>query len=311
MNEILAVFDATLLGSVPRFVTPILLAALGGILCERAGVFNVALEGKMLTGAFAAVAGSYAAGPLAGIATAFLASALLGALMALFAITWRGHVIVVGIAVNLLASGATVFFLRALFGVKGAFQHPDLQGLGRLRWPSIEALPLVGPLVSGHSWLVYASLVLVAAVHVGLFHHPWGLRLRGVGEHPEAASALGVRIGAVRWAALVACGGLCGLAGAQLSLGNVTLFVEGMSAGRGWIAVVAVLLGRAHPLGVLAACTAFGLSDAVGFRLQGLRIPSQFTDMLPYLVTLGGLVWIEARRRRIESRAGVDPGGPE
>ena len=300
MTDFLTIFDTTLLASVPRFVVPILLAALGGLLCERAGVFNVALEGLMLTGAFAAVAGSYYGGSaLAGVVSAGLAAALMAAVMALFAVRLGAHVIVVGIAVNLLASGLTVFLLRVLFGVKGAFQHPDLAGLEPIRLPGLESLPVLGPLLSGHSAVVYASLVLVVLLHLGLFRHPWGLRLRGVGEHPEAAQALGVPVATVRVVVLVLSGVLCGLAGAQLSLGNVTLFVEGMSAGRGWIAVVAVLLGRAHPAGVLLACVAFGLGDAVGFRLQGLRIPSQFTAMLPYLVTLAGLIMIESRNRRL------------
>lgn len=284
MHDILTIFDATLLASLPRFVTPILLAALGGLLCERAGVFNVALEGLMLTGAFAAVAGSFHGGPLVGVVAAVLSTALMAALMAVFSITLKAHVIVVGIAINLLASGLTVFLLRVLFGVKGTFQHQDLRGLE--------------PVLLGYSALIYLSVILVGVVHLGLFHHPWGLRLRGVGENPEAAATLGVPVAATRYFALILSGALCGLAGAQLSLGSVTLFAEGMSAGRGWIAVVAVLLGRASPLGVLAACIAFGLGDAAGFRLQGLRVPSQFTAMLPYLVTLVGLVIIEARRRR-------------
>lgn len=284
MHDILAIFDATLFASVPRFVAPVLLAALGGLLCERAGVFNVALEGLMLTGAFAAVAGSFHGGPLAGVALAVLSAASLAALMAFFSITLRAHVIVVGIAINLLASGLTVFLLRVFFGVKGTFQHADLRGLE--------------PVFLGYSALIYLSLILVAAIHFGLFHHPWGLRLRGVGENPEAAATLGVPVHTTRYLTLILSGALCGLAGAQLSLGSVTLFAEGMSAGRGWIAVVAVLLGRAHPVGVLTACIAFGLGDAMGFRLQGLRVPSQFTDMLPYLVTLAGLVILEARRGR-------------
>jgi simple sugar transport system permease protein len=131
-----------------------------------------------------------------------------------------------------------------------------------------------------------------------LFHHALGLRMRGVGEHPEAAATLGVRVNGLRYLAVLLSGALCGLAGAQLSLGNVTLFVENMSAGRGWIAVVAVMFGRAHPLGVLAASLLFGLADSVGFRLQGLQMPSQFTAMVPYVVTLVSLFIIEAQRRR-------------
>ncbi len=298
MSELTQVFDATLLHSTLRFAAPLLLAALGGLLCERAGVFNIALEGLMLAGAFAAVAGSYWAGSLAGVALGLFAGAALAAVLAAFAVGLKADEIVAGIALNLLASGLTVFLLRALFGVKGAFRDPAIEGLWKLDLPLLGDLPIVGPLVSGHSWLVYFSALLAAAIWLLLFHHPLGLRLRGVGEHAEAAATLGVNVRATRAAAVILSGALCGLAGAQLSLGNVSLFVEGMSAGRGWIAVVAVLLGRAHPGGVALACLVFGFTDSLGFRLQGREIPSQFTAMLPYVATLAGLAILGRRRRR-------------
>lgn len=299
MDAVFGLFDASLLNSAFRFVTPILLAALGGALCQRVGVFNIALEGLMLTGAFAAVAGSYlftSAG--LGVLTAVTAGALLAAVFALFAVILGGDEIVTGIAVNLLAAGLTVFLLRTLFGVKGAFQDPRIVGLTNLRLPVIENIPVLGALLSGHSWIVYLSLLLVAVIQFLLFRHRLGLRLRGVGENPEAARTLGVRVKAMRFATIVVSGALCGLAGAQLSLGNVTLFVENMSAGRGWMAVVAVMLGRGHPLGVLAASFLFGFTDSLGFRLQGLRLPSQFTEMLPYLVTLLSLFLFAAYQGR-------------
>jgi simple sugar transport system permease protein len=230
------------------------------------------------------------------------AGTALAAIFAYFAVTLRGDVIVLGIALNLLASGLTVFMLRTIFGVKGAFQDPRLQGLGKIEIPGLEALPLLGPLLSGHSWVIYLSGLLVAAMQLLLFHHSLGLRIRGVGEHPEAAATLGVSVTGLRYLAVLLSGALCGLAGAQLSLGNVTLFVENMSAGRGWIAVVAVMFGRAHPLGVLAASLLFGLADSIGFRLQGLQMPSQFTAMVPYIVTLISLFIIEAQRRRKVTR---------
>lgn len=299
MAEFFNIFDATLLNSTFRFVTPILLAALGGLICERVGVFNIALEGLMLTGAFAAVVGSYYAGSaFVGVLAAVVAGVALATILAGFAITLRGDMIVLGIALNLLASGLTVFLLRSLFGVKGAFQDPNLQGLGKIDLPGLEALPILGPLLSGHSWVIYLSWLLVAGMQLLLFHHALGLRMRGVGEHPEAAATLGVSVAGLRYLAVLLSGALCGLAGAQLSLGNVTLFVENMSAGRGWIAVVAVMFGRAHPLGVLAASLLFGLADSVGFRLQGLQMPSQFTGMVPYVVTLVSLFIVEAQRRR-------------
>lgn len=299
MEQLLTIFDATLLNSTFRFITPILLAALGGLICERVGVFNIALEGLMLTGAFFAVVGSYyAVHSLVGVLTAMLAAAILSLVFAFLAVTLRGNMIVLGIALNLLASGGTIFLLRALFGVKGAFQDPRLQGLGRITLAGIENMPVLGPILSGHSWIVYLSWVLVAVVYVLLFHHRIGLRMRGAGEQPEAAATLGVNVAAIRYGAILVSGLLCGLAGAQLSLGQVTLFVENMSAGRGWIAVVAVMFGQAHPLGVLAASVLFGFADSIGFRLQGLGLPAQFTGMVPYVVTLISLIVIQARRRQ-------------
>jgi ABC-type uncharacterized transport system permease subunit len=299
MRDFLNLFDATLLNSLLRFATPILLAALGGLICERAGVFMIALEGMMLLGAFAAVAGSFFLhSSLAGVLVAMLAGALLGMLFAFLAVTLRGDMIVLGIATNLLVSGLTVFLLRSIFDTKGAFQDPSLRGLGQIHLPLIEGIPVLGPLLSGHTWLVYATLALVVAVQVFLFRHRLGLRLRGVGEQPEAAETLGVSVAGMRYLAVVLAGMFCGLAGAQLSLGNVTLFVEEMSAGRGWIAVAAVMLGQAHPLGVLGASLLFGLADSVGFRLQGMGLPNQFSEMVPYLVTLVSLFLIELRRRQ-------------
>jgi len=283
--------DPAFLGSIFRFVTPILLASLGGLLCQRAGIFNVGLEGLMLGGAFAAVAGSFFSGsPVVGVFVAMAAGVLLASVLALFAVGMRANEVVVGLALNLLASGLTVYLLRSLLGVRGAFRHADLRGLDRITLPGIEAIPALGPLLSGHSFIVYLSWLLVPLVHLVLFRLPLGLRWRGAGEHAAAAAALGLRVGWLQSSAILLSGALCGLAGAQLALANVTLFVENMSAGRGWMAVVAVMLGRAQPWGVFAASVLFGCSDSLGVRLQGLGLPSQITEMLPYVVTLVSLV---------------------
>ncbi len=301
--ELLDIFNLTLLNSLPRLVTPILLAALGGMLCERAGVFNIALEGLLLIGAFFAVVGSFFTGmPLLGVVTAMLAGMAAGALFALLAITFKGDQIVLGIALNLAAAGLTVFLLRTLFDTRGTFQSPDLAGLQKLQSPAVASLPGVGNFLNqavlGHSWIVYAALLLVVGMWYFLFRTASGLRLRGVGEKPEAAETLGVSVTRVQYIAVIVSGALCGLGGAQLSLGNVTLFVENMSAGRGWIAVAAVMLGQAHPYGVFGASVLFGLADSIGFRLQGFGLPLQLTSAIPYLVTLLSLFLIYARRRR-------------
>ncbi len=299
MTEFFALIDPALLNSVFRFVTPVLLAALGGALCERAGVFNIGLEGLMLTGAFAAVVGSFfGGGAILGVLFAVVAGAAMAAMFSFFVVSLGADDIVVGIGINILSAGLTVFLLGAIFDVRGAFQDPALRGLANINLPFIAAIPVLGPLLSGHTWIVYASWLITGGVFFMLFRQAVGLRLRGVGENSEAAATLGVNVSGYRHAVLIFSGALCGLAGAQLSLGNVTLFVEGMSAGRGWIAVVAVMLGRAHPLGVLAASFLFGFTDALGFRLQGLEIPSQFTEALPYVVTLGSILLYSAYRRQ-------------
>jgi ABC-type uncharacterized transport system permease subunit len=294
------IFDATLLNSTFRYITPILLAALGGLICERVGIFNIALEGLMLWGAYFAVVGSYyAENAFVGVLAAMGLGIALAAVFGVIVIPLKGNMIVSGIALNLLIAGATVFLLRAMFGVKGAFQDPRIQGLGKINLPMVENLPVLGPMLSGHSWLVYLSWVLVVVVYILLFKTALGLRMRGVGEQPEAAATLGVNVNWMRFGAILASGALCGLAGAQLSLGQVTLFVENMSAGRGWIAVVANMLGQANPIGVFLASVLFGLADSIGFRLQAYGLPTQFTGMVPYLVTLIALFFIAVRRKRL------------
>ncbi|MGW6062335.1 ABC transporter permease [Streptomyces sp. NPDC055189] len=283
-----ALFHSTLLA-----LTPILLAALGGAICERAGVFNIGLEGMMLIGCFSGVAGSWFTGSAwLGVVFAALASAAYSMILAVGTISLRGDAVVLGVALNLLAVGLTGFLLRTVFGVQGTFSDPELAGLDGID------VPFVGAALSGHSALVYLSWAAVAVAAVFLARHPWGLRLRGVGEAPDAAATLGVSPAKYQYAAVLVSGVLCGLAGAQLALGNVTLFSENMTAGRGWIAVVAVMLGRALPLGVLLAGLLFGIAEAVGFRLQGLGMPQQATDAAPYVVTLAALFLSTARRRR-------------
>jgi simple sugar transport system permease protein len=292
-------FDPSFFGSIPRFVTPILLAALGGAVCERAGVFNIGLEGMMLTGAFFAVLGAYFTGsPYGGALCAVLAGMALGAVFAEFNLRRGGDAIVVSIAINLLAAGITTFLLRAVFDVAGAFNDPAIAGFAPIHIPLVEDIPLLGRVLSGQSILFYLSLVAVWALHVFFARHRLGLRIRAAGENPAALKAGGVNPLSVQFAALLICGGLCGLAGAQLSISNVTLFVENMSAGRGWIAVVAVLLTRGRPWPVFFIALLFGMVDSLSFRVQGLGLAQQFTDMMPYLATLIVLTALSWWRRR-------------
>ena len=285
--------DPAFLASVPRFLTPLLLAALGGAICERAGVFNIGLEGMILTGAFAAVVGAYFAGsPYVGALSAAIAGLAMGVVFAEFNLRRGGDAIVVSIAINLLAAGLTTYLLRVIFDVTGTFNSPDIAGFSAVHIPGLAGIPVLGPLLDGQSPLFYLSLVLVALAHVFFARHRLGLRIRAAGENPAALKAGGVNPDKVRLLALMMCGALCGLAGAQLSIANVNLFVENMSAGRGWIAIVAVLLTRGRPWPLFFITLLFGVVDSLSFRVQGLGMPQQFTDMMPYLATLAVLTAI-------------------
>ncbi|MEJ1965050.1 MAG: ABC transporter permease [Gammaproteobacteria bacterium] len=296
-------FNATFFDQAVLGITPILLAALAGTLSQRVGLFNIALEGQMLVGAFAAVCGSHFGGSLeAGIIAAVIAGMAFSALLAVGSAFLRGNDIIIGISLNLLAGGLTSFLLRTLFGVSGTFSDSSMPGLTRLRVPGVASLDLIGQALGQQNPLVYFSWALVALTAVFLNKTPWGLRLRGVGEQPDAAGALGVNTRRYQFIVTVIGGGLCGLAGLQISLGSLTLFSENMTAGRGWIAVAAVMLGRGRPPLVAAACALFGLSDALGLRLQGQGLPNQITDSAPYLVTLAALAIAGLRQRKSSSK---------
>jgi simple sugar transport system permease protein len=287
-----------LMQSAVQAITPILLAALGGALCGRVGVFNLALEGLMLVGAFAAICGSYFGHSAAvGVFAAVAAAVAFSAILALGATWLRGDAVVIGIGMNLLASGLTAYLLRAWFEVSGAFSDPSLQGLARLRFAVLQSVPFIGWGFARQTAITWGAWALAAVTAVVLFKTPLGLRLRGVGEQPDAAETLGVNVNRYRALTVLVSGALCGLAGAQLSLGAVTVFAEDMTAGRGWIAVVAVMLGRSHPVYSAAACALFGFVDAVGLRLQGMGLPNQLTDIAPYVATLAALAISHARGR--------------
>ncbi|WP_432545189.1 ABC transporter permease [Kineococcus sp. SYSU DK002] len=286
---------------------PVALAALGGALCGRAGVFNMALEGQLLWAAFAAVAVSHWTGsPWYGLAAALASTTALSGVLAVGSVRWHADPIIVAVGLNLLALGLTGFLLRSVLGASGTFAPTGLAGLPDLS--ALAGVPVLGRLLGGQSVLVPAALLLPLLAAWWLARTPTGLRLRGVGDHAAAAASLGVPVSRYQQLTVLAAGALCGLGGAQLALGNVTAFTENMTAGRGWVAVAAVMLAVNRPVGVLLACLLFGAAEAWGFRLQGIGLPQQLTDAAPYLVTLVVLVLVRARRvRRNPVPAGGNP----
>ncbi|MGG4448391.1 ABC transporter permease [Brevibacillus porteri] len=287
-------FDWSLLSSTIRMVTPILLAALGGALCARVGIFNVGLEGLVLVGAFSAIVGNHFTGNLLlAVLIAALVSIVFSLLFAYMTIKLRANEIVVGVAINFLALGLTTFALRAIFGVKGAFYDKDMVGLPTVEIPFIHDIPVIGGIVSGHSPLVYFAFLAAILLYVFFYRTVTGFRVLAVGLNPVAARSLGLKVTGLQMLAIVMSGALCGIAGAQLSLGQVTMFTEGMTAGRGFIALVAMMMGQSHPLGILASSFLFGLMDALSIRLQGFSLPTQFTAMLPYVLTIVAMFFLK------------------
>jgi general nucleoside transport system permease protein len=295
-----SILDAELFAAAVRMTTPILLAALGGLLCSRAGTVNIALEGFMLIGAFCAVAGSYYSGSwLIGVLAAVLVPGLIAWVYAVVTLKYRANTLVVGIAINLFAAGITTFLMRFFWGVKGSFIDPKIVPLPKWEIPLVKSIPFVGHVLSGHTPVVYVSFLIVVLTSLVLFHTPFGLRLRSVGEYIKAAESLGIKTGQMQYIAVIASGVLSGLAGSQLSLGLVTLFLINMTAGRGFVSVVAVILGQSVPYGVLGASILFGLAEGMTMRLQGLRLPSQFVLMLPYVVTIVAMVLLREKTKKV------------
>ena len=299
----LDIFTEDLISSVLRALIPVLLAALGGMIAERVGIFNIGLEGMLLVGAFSGVAASFfTSNWVVGVIVAMLSGAVFSLILGYGAVYRKGDPIVLAIAMNILAVGMTSFLLVAIFDVQGVFQDPGIDGIPVWRIPVLSDIPWIGPLFA-LTPLGYLALILVPVLWVVLFRTPLGLRLRGVGERPLAAATMGVDPQKYQIGAVIASGALAGLGGAQLALGNVVQFTENMSAGRGWIAVVAVMLARAHPVGVLAAALLFGFADAIGFRLQSFGLPQQLTDAGPYVVTLLVLILMSRRFKRTREAA--------
>jgi ABC-type uncharacterized transport system permease subunit len=275
---------------------PIALAGLSGVLCERCAVVNIAIEGMMLTGAFsAALMGSVAANVwnwpatpalLTGLASALLAGGLLGLLLAILAVRFKVNQIIAGTALNILGTGITSFLSARILAKFGYLNNPGI--FPRLSIPGLSRLPVIGPVFFEQSPLVYLLFVLLIVTHVMLFYTRWGLRTRAVGEHPRAADTLGVNVFRNRYVNVTLGGMVAGLAGAFLILGSVGRFDELMTAGKGYIGIAALILGKWTPFGTFGASLIFGFADALQTKLAILEvpIPSQFLLMAPYLVTM-------------------------
>jgi ABC-type uncharacterized transport system permease subunit len=266
-------FTTALLTSTLRLTTPLLFAAMGGLLSERSGVMNIALEGFMLVGAFGSVVGTYYLhDPWLGLLCGLIAAGATASIHAFWCITLRADQIVAGTAIILLGAGIPAFLLQRLFGVSG-------------RSPSVEKLPNIA---GGVNILVPVAFAMVPIIWYLLFTTRPGLRIMASGEHPQAAEAVGINVGVFRYACVIASGVLAGAGGAFLAIGDVPIYTTGMTQGRGFIALAAVIFGNWNPIGTLGACILFGGSQAFQIQAQaaGLPISKDLLIALPYILTL-------------------------
>jgi len=280
---------STTLQSTLTLATPLILGALGGVMAERAGVVNIAIEGQMLSAALAcAMVANATNNLLLGILAGMVAGGLGGLFLGLLAITLRVEQVIGGFVINIAAAGGTSFVFRSVFGSGSASAPP----LPQWNLPGLSKLPAVGEILFQQNALVYLALLLVPVVHIYLFRTRQGLRARSVGENPKAADVAGISVPLVRYAAVIASGVLAGLAGSYL-VGNVGSFSEGMTSGKGFIALAAVIFGKWRPIQAALGALLFGFCDALQNQLQidgtqvlGQAIPTPFLLMVPYLVTI-------------------------
>ena len=300
MVDITDIINAGLFAASLRLATPLIFASIGGLFSERVGIVNIALEGMMLTGAFSGVLATFATGnPWIGVLASVLAGGVLGYLHAILSVKFAGNQIISGTGINLLALGATAYLCQAVWGSRGASQ--SVQGLEAVSIPVIRDIPFLGEIIGNQTPLVYISILVAILSYILLFKTPGGLRIRAVGEHPAAADTTGVDVYRIKYLCVVLSGMLAGLGGAFLSLGHLNLFVLGMTGGRGFIALAAMIIGGWTPFGALGASFLFGFADALQIRLQSVGIlPSQIILTLPYILTIV-VVALFARKRSAPS----------
>lgn len=277
------------LASMIRIATPLLLMALGGLLCQRAGVFNIAMEGFALVGAFAAVAFvQFSGGSVwVGLLGAMIIGVVYSSIYALFVTKFKANNIIASIAMNTLGAGMTSYLLRAMYDVQGAYSPDEIRKLDMIQIPILKDIPILNCL-SGQSIITYVTILLVAVVYIVLFRTKAGLNICAVGESEDAARTAGVNPNWIKCKVVLICGALCGLAGAYLSIVSVSQFSEDMIQGRGFTAFTAFTFGNAHPVGTTLASLLFGFAEAVGIRIElmGMNIPPSVIKMFPYMLAI-------------------------
>ena len=266
---------------------PILLAGVGALYNDRAGVTNITLEGTMLLSAFFAVACSYFTGNWMLAVLAGIASGVTIAFVFYFLTSiCGGDELVVGFAMNILLDGLSIFLLKQIFHQSGSLVDERIAGVPLISSQGLEKIPIIGDLLNGQTWIVYFTFLFAVFTWVILYRTPFGLRILACGENPQAAATVGVKVLRVRFICNLISGALCGLAGVQISLGFLSLFTQGMTVGKGFIALGAVVFSKGNPLKLIAITCVFGFAEAVSNRVQLMQLPSELVLMLPYLAVV-------------------------
>lgn len=293
-----ALFSISTLQATLRLATPTALAAMAGVVSERSGVVNLGLEGMIIGGAFAAAYAAFLTGsPWIGVLAALVVGLALGGALGLFAVGFRANHVVSGIGLNMLMLGLTTWLMQVVWKTRGA--SPTVASLPEVSIPILKSIPILGPVLGTHTPLVYLMLLLVPVMWLWLFRSKWGLRVRVVGERPEAADTMGIAVHRTQFLCVVASGAIAALGGAHLSLGHLSWFSQNMSAGRGYMAIAALIFGRWNPLGAALAALLFALTDALQMRVQTLQMPwpSELVQMLPYLLAIAVVAGAVRRSR--------------
>lgn len=282
------------IGLTLQLSVPIVLGALCGTIAERGGVVLLGVEGMMLLGAFAGVAGSHMTGSaFAGVLLSVALGGVTGWIYALFCLKWKAHQSVVGVGVNLFAGGITAVMLKAIWQKEGMSE--PVAAISNITIPGLSKIPILGALFKDQSPYLYVMFVVVAAVWIVFYKTKFGLRYRAIGDQPFAVQTAGVSVNRYRYTAMVIAGSIAGLAGSYLSISQNNLFVTDMTAGRGFMGLAANIFGGWQPLGSLGAGMIFAVAQAARFYLTDLALPSQFVQMLPYVVTLVVLLFVGKR----------------
>lgn len=286
-NVINSIFSVSFMFSVLRLTTPILLATLSSVISERAGIGNITMEGTMLISAFVGVVVSaYTGSAWIGFIAAVIIGGATGYLMSYIIFKLKVNDILAGIAINLLGSGGTVFVLYALTGVRGISTALSSKIMPVINIPIIKDIPIIGEVISGQNIITYMAFIAAFVIWYLLFKSRLGLRIRAVGENPDAAKSVGISVYKTKSIALIIAGVLSGMGGAYMSMGYVSWFAKNITAGRGWIGIAAAAMGGQHPIWGMLSAVLFGIADSVANALSTINLPSQLVLMIPYIVTL-------------------------